>query len=180
MERRGFSLILILLKSLVHNTLLLFRHNPKSISLNLWVWFIVFIGTYWELLFGMTRSYPSRSISPIISHPVLLVGAFLWIWARISLGRSFGVLPAKREIVVRGAYRWVRHPLYTASFITLLGFLLDHFSLINVVLLSFGVLFMVVKAELEESFLLQDESYRNYCLKVSGRFFPRISDGRKF
>ena len=40
----------------------------------------------------------------------------------MALGRSFGVAPANRGIVVRGPYSFVRHPIYTGYLITHTGF----------------------------------------------------------
>ncbi len=39
------------------------------------------------------------------------------IWAFVFLGRSFAVLPAKRDLVVRGPYRWLRHPAYVGELV---------------------------------------------------------------
>jgi protein-S-isoprenylcysteine O-methyltransferase Ste14 len=44
------------------------------------------------------------------------------------LGRSFGLLPAQRGLVVVGPYRFVRHPIYFGYLIGHIGFLLVNFS----------------------------------------------------
>jgi protein-S-isoprenylcysteine O-methyltransferase Ste14 len=51
--------------------------------------------------------------SPALSDVVALVALLFSMWARLSLGRNIGFVPAKREIVTAGAYRYVRHPIYT-------------------------------------------------------------------
>ncbi len=48
---------------------------------------------------------------------LFVVGTAQAIWAFVFLGRSFAVLPAKRDLVARGPYRWVRHPAYVGELV---------------------------------------------------------------
>jgi protein-S-isoprenylcysteine O-methyltransferase Ste14 len=43
------------------------------------------------------------------------------LWALWALGRNVSVLAQARSLVVRGPYRWVRHPLYTGEIVSSLG-----------------------------------------------------------
>ena len=52
-----------------------------------------------------------------VSQSVFLLGAALSCWSLLRLGRSFSVLPARRDLVTLGPYRWVRHPVYLLSLI---------------------------------------------------------------
>ena len=45
---------------------------------------------------------------------VSAVGLAVVVAGKLSLGRSFGLLPANRGIVCAGIYRCVRHPIYRA------------------------------------------------------------------
>ena len=66
-------------------------------------------------------------------HSVILaaVGALLFVcgialavWARLHLGRNWGMPMTQRaepELVTSGPYRFVRHPIYTGLLIALLG-----------------------------------------------------------
>src|SRR5262245_18822267 len=45
-------------------------------------------------------------------HGLLAVpGLLLSLWAMWSLGSSFSIAPAVRQLVVHGPYRWIRHPM---------------------------------------------------------------------
>jgi protein-S-isoprenylcysteine O-methyltransferase Ste14 len=53
-----------------------------------------------------------------------IVGCAFAIWARFSLGRSWGMpmtVHAQPELVTSGPYRFVRHPIYTGIGVMLVG-----------------------------------------------------------
>ncbi|WP_226011074.1 methyltransferase family protein [Halomicrobium salinisoli] len=55
----------------------------------------------------------------------LMLGGFLFrMYAMLTLGRLFSHRVAVKddhEVIVRGPYRWVRHPSYTGAIVTYLG-----------------------------------------------------------
>jgi len=107
---------------------------------------------------------------------VALQGAGLLIMAVavMSLGRSFGVVPANRGVKRSGLYGCVRHPLYAGEIVFFTGFVVTNFSVINVVV-WFGVLCgLVVRAWAEERLLSEDLEYRVYLAATPYRFFPRV------
>ena len=69
-------------------------------------------------LLPVTSAGPGRQLAA----DVTLVAGMVWsLWALQSLGRSLSVLAQARELVGRGPYRWVRHPLYTGEIVSALG-----------------------------------------------------------
>jgi protein-S-isoprenylcysteine O-methyltransferase Ste14 len=53
---------------------------------------------------------------------LLLTCGMLWaVWSLRSLDRNVSVLAQARGVVVRGPYRWVRHPLYMGELVAALG-----------------------------------------------------------
>ncbi len=64
----------------------------------------------------------SSSGSPVlIGNALLVVGLSFSIVSVLFLGRCFGVLPDVRGLVMRGPYRYVRHPLYLGELASVLG-----------------------------------------------------------
>src|SRR5262249_54450259 len=66
---------------------------------------------------------------PALAPEVLTValsaaGLFVVIAGKVTLGRSFGLMPANRGVVSSGVYRLVRHPIYMGYLVTHLAFLL--------------------------------------------------------
>ena len=53
---------------------------------------------------------------------VLLLGGTAWaVWSLRFLGRNLSVIAQAREVVDRGPYQWVRHPLYAGEIVSSLG-----------------------------------------------------------
>jgi protein-S-isoprenylcysteine O-methyltransferase Ste14 len=95
-------------------------------------------------------------------------------FAKASLRRSFGILPANRGIVSSGAYRCVRHPLYLDYFIADIGFLLVNFGLQNLLVYGFQFTMQYACIAREEKLLANDERYCAYRSKVRYLVLPGL------
>lgn len=62
------------------------------------------------------------------SAALILIGNYVSIVAVLSLGRSLSIMPEARRLVMTGPYRFVRHPLYLAEEIAILGVWLQFMS----------------------------------------------------
>jgi len=153
---------------------MVFRRVPVRISTNPYYWAVAFLASYWGL-FILSVEQPGR---PLIASWILLplypLGVFMDVWGRLSLGRNIGMLPAQREIVDSGAYRWVRHPIYTAAFLLLIAGALASFSLQNIFLYAMGVIWFVARTHAEEAFLRKDPVYAAYMKRVRWQWFPGL------
>jgi protein-S-isoprenylcysteine O-methyltransferase Ste14 len=103
-----------------------------------------------------------------------IFGIACQLFAKMSLGRSFGLLPANRGVVSVGAYRFVRHPIYAAYLFAEIGFLLANFSARNVFTISSWMLLQIGRISLEEKVLSEDAEYRAYKEKVRYRLIPGL------
>ncbi|WP_269506901.1 methyltransferase family protein [Burkholderia sp. IMCC1007] len=103
-----------------------------------------------------------------------IFGIAFQLLAKLSLGRSFGLLPANRGVVASGAYRFVRHPIYAAYLVSELGFLLANFSSRNLLMVSSWMLLQVGRIILEERVLSEDADYRAYKAQVRYRLVPGV------
>jgi protein-S-isoprenylcysteine O-methyltransferase Ste14 len=82
---------------------------------------IALAGTYgvWLVAF-----LPPTSLPPplaILSAVLTLVGSALIVVTIFHLGRSFSIAPQARRLVTGGPYALVRHPLYAAEEVALVG-----------------------------------------------------------
>lgn len=112
---------------------------------------------------------------------ILAPGVGLALWARFTLGRSSTVtaVPAPdAELVTRGPYRWLRHPIYSAGLLMLPGSaaLTD-----SAFVLGVGALLLVVldvRTRREERLLLErfGDDYRHHMDRTH-RWLPRLRTG---
>ena len=106
--------------------------------------------------------------------PLSLLGVTIVVVGKLSLGRSFGLLPAHRGIVSSGLYRLVRHPIYLGYFLSHGAFLLANASPWNLAVLLIADTSLVIRMGAEERILLQDEAYERYHQTVRYRLVPGI------
>ena len=153
---------------------MVFRRPPKRITPNPWFWLLAFINTYFPQAMLPFMDRGRALISPSLSNLIAIAALLVSVWARLSLGRNMGFVPAQREIVTTGAYRFVRHPIYTGLILSYLAVLLRIYSPRNATLLAIAVFWMLVKSFVEESFLRADSQYAAYMTKVRARWVPFV------
>lgn len=101
-----------------------------------------------------------------------VAGLLIVVAGKLSLGRSFGLMPANRGIVRSGPYQVVRHPIYAGYLLTHLAFLGAHPSWTNLALLVAADLALLLRAGYEERTLRLDPLYRDYQNTVRWRVIP--------
>jgi len=101
-------------------------------------------------------------------------GLLVIVAGKLSLGRSFGLLPANRGVVCAGLYRVVRHPIYAGYIVTHVGFLLGHWAAWNALILVLADVSLLIRAVYEEHELEQDPAYARYRTRVRWRALPGV------
>jgi protein-S-isoprenylcysteine O-methyltransferase Ste14 len=173
--QHGLPLIASAVGILIVVITMVVRRPPKRVTPNPWYWLLAFVATYWQVLvLGLMQ--PGRPLTPnSVTDSIALAGLLIVIWARLSLGRNIGFVPAQRELVHAGAYAYMRHPIYTGLALSWLGFALRAYSPRNALLLGLGVFwFIPVKSLVEEDFLRADPQYAAYMRKVRARWVPHL------
>ena len=112
--------------------------------------------------------------SEIFTAVFAAIGLLIVIGGKMSLGRSFGLMPANRGIVSTGLYSVVRHPIYLGYLITHVGFVLAHPTLWNLAVLATSDLALLTRAVCEERTLEHAEEYRAYQQRVRWRVVPGL------
>jgi protein-S-isoprenylcysteine O-methyltransferase Ste14 len=98
-----------------------------------------------------------------VADALLVCGTAWSVWSVQSLGRSLSVLAQARELVNRGPYRWVRHPLYTGEIVSCLGLLVAAGTIAAVATWLALCALQVFRARREEGVLLRAlPGYRAY------------------
>jgi protein-S-isoprenylcysteine O-methyltransferase Ste14 len=98
----------------------------------------------------------------------------LVIAGKLTLGRSFGIVPANRGVVDKGPYLLVRHPIYAGYLITHLAFVAAYPRPWNIAVVVISDAALVWRALFEERLLRQDERYQAYCGRVGWHLVPGL------
>jgi protein-S-isoprenylcysteine O-methyltransferase Ste14 len=118
---------------------------------------------------------PGVAIIPIyVAAPMQFLALWFVIWGKMSLGRSFAILPGNRGVVTTGAYRLVRHPIYAGYLMGHILFLLSSFSVFNLTVYTFVTTCQVYRILREEALLAETPEYRDYMSRVRYRLFYGI------
>jgi protein-S-isoprenylcysteine O-methyltransferase Ste14 len=102
-------------------------------------------------------SLPGRTLSTLL----LLGGNALAVLALVQLRGSFSVMAEARRLVTSGLYRWVRHPLYLAEELAVIGVVLQFLSPWVALLLAVQIAFQLRRMHNEERVL--SETFPEYA-----------------
>ena len=107
---------------------------------------LVLIVASWFVGPGVTR----------LGYAVAAFGVALAVWAGITMGHSLSPFPRPRrdaELVTRGPFRYLRHPIYVGGVLFAAGLSLV-FSIYGLVPTAVLAVFWLAKARLEERHLV--------------------------
>ncbi|MFQ6019078.1 MAG: methyltransferase family protein [Kiloniellaceae bacterium] len=133
-------------------------------------WVTTLGGTFAPLLFWPTAA----PVDLFAGQLIQLAGFTLQVGALLSLNRSFGLLPAHRDVKSGGLYRWIRHPLYSAYTLANIGYMVNNLSLYNVAIFVVATGFQVLRVINEETFLSRYGEYSAYAKRTRWRLIPLI------
>src|SRR5450759_219834 len=118
--------------------------NPKITAL---------LGTLFTYLILLTPRSPSDALWDSLSTVLILVGTVMAIMAVLDLGRSMSIMPEARKLVMGGLYGRIRHPLYLAEEIAILGFCLQFRTWQAAPILIVHLYFQIRRMDWEEGIL---------------------------
>ncbi len=150
-------------------TLFLVRREAITVSTAPLEWALAISATFTPFLFAPATwgVLPSAKV-------LLVAGIGAQIAGLLSLNRSYGIVPARREIKTSGMYRLVRHPLYAAYFITFTGYVLTNTSAANVFVYVAEIILQSFRLLREEKHLSTDLAYCAYMKRVKYRIVPFV------
>ena len=151
-------------------TMYIARRDANAISRSVPLWLLAISGTLMPLTVRPTALVGFVTLGTAVQ----VIGTVGIIAALLSLRRSFGIVPAHRGIRTDGLYRVVRHPLYAAELLTILGIVLARPSPLNVSAFGCFCALQVLRAVAEERFLGSDPVYSEYRARVRYRLIPGV------
>jgi protein-S-isoprenylcysteine O-methyltransferase Ste14 len=121
--------------------------------------------------------FPRRELSvtaEMVSTLLVLFGSAAAVYALVRLGRSFSMMAEARRLVTSGPYRFVRHPLYLAEELAIIGLSMQFFSAATAFVLAVQIAFQLRRMHNEETVLV--ESFPEYAAyrQRTARLLPGI------
>ena len=120
------------------------------------------------------RWSPGYVTWPAAGLVLVILAAGLSLVSLLTMGRLFGVRPALRGLVTRGPYRLVRHPIYLSYVIGDIGYNLQEWNLVTVLLVLIGWASLVYRIHAEERVLSQHAEWPAYAALVRRRLLPGL------
>ena len=113
----------------------------------------------------------------VVAAAVTVTGLSVALWARATLGTNWSgavVLKEQHDLIDRGPYAFVRHPIYTGVLLMVLGTVTVAGTRDSVIVLATIVPGLFVKARREERLLTTHfpELYPRYSERVRARLIP--------
>jgi len=134
--------------------LTLLRARPLAQAAGLQPRLSALLGCY--LVYGLVFLPPNAQLGVglhVLSAALLLISKNLAVFILLSLGRSFSIMAESRRLVTDGPYAIIRHPLYLAELIAILGAFIQFASPWAALIVLVQVGFQVQRMRNEESVL---------------------------
>lgn len=117
---------------------------------------------------------PGNPGSPEAGFVLVALATALSLASLLTLGRLFGVRPALRGLMTKGPYRIVRHPMYLSYVVSDIGYNLQEWSPVTVLLVIVGWVSLIYRIHAEECVLALDSGWPAYTGLVRYRLIPGI------
>ena len=120
---------------------------------------------------------PLFEVERIISLTCYLFATLILASAAVALGSALTASPIPRddaELVTRGIYRRVRHPMYSALLLMGVGLLLANFNLFSIITYLALIGLLLEKSRFEDSLLATRHREAERYQASTGRFFPKF------
>jgi protein-S-isoprenylcysteine O-methyltransferase Ste14 len=120
------------------------------------------------------RWSPGYVAWPAAGLILVMVAAALSLVSLLTIGKLFGVRPALRGLVTRGPYRIVRHPIYLSYVIGDIGYNLQEWNFVTLLLVLVGWASLLYRIRAEERVISQHDEWPSYAALVRHRLLPGI------
>jgi protein-S-isoprenylcysteine O-methyltransferase Ste14 len=151
---------------------LLLRRSTGRISLRWQDWLLALLATLSPML--VRPGVEAALVPPVVGATLLVMGTVVQVHAKLTLGRSFGCVPAHRGLQLGGPYRFVRHPMYAGYLLGHIAFLLMNPKVWNIAAYAVCYALQIPRLLAEERLLANDGQYRAYQETVKYRMIPGI------
>lgn len=133
---------------------------------------VAYVYPYAQVIY--LRWSPGYVVSPGAGLVLVTLAAGLSLVSLLTMGRLFGVRPALRGLVTSGPYRLVRHPIYLSYVIADIGYNLQEWNPVTLLLVLVGWMSLLYRIYAEERLLSQHSEWPTYVALVRYRLLPGL------
>ena len=156
-------------------TLAIVRLSPQRGSEGWEPWLSALAGTLLPLLFLVLPPTEMGPVFRAVALSLIAIGWLLSVYVLVFLGRSFSIVAQARRLVTNGPYGLVRHPLYLAEEVAVIGVMMLYFSPAALAIAAVHWLFQLRRMTNEEKVLRAAFSeYATYATNIP-KVIPRFS-----
>jgi protein-S-isoprenylcysteine O-methyltransferase Ste14 len=120
------------------------------------------------------RWSPGHVAWPAAGLVLVTLAAGLSLVSLLAVGRFFGVRPALRGLVTNGPYKFIRHPMYLSYVLADIGYNLQEWNSVTVLLVLIGWASLVYRIRAEEQVLSEHAEWPVYAALARSRLVPGI------
>jgi protein-S-isoprenylcysteine O-methyltransferase Ste14 len=134
------------------------RRTPSDRTDRRWSsWAVALAGTAAPFFIPVLSTGPATgTVRELVSAAILGIGLVAMLWALGALGTNISVVPQARTMVTHGPYQLVRHPLYAAELVNVLGLCVSRTGVWPWLVFVALITFQVARARREEALLSRE------------------------
>jgi protein-S-isoprenylcysteine O-methyltransferase Ste14 len=133
---------------------------------------VAYVYPYAQVIY--LRWSPGYVASPSAGLVLVTLAAGLSLVSLLTMGRLFGVRPALRGLVTNGPYRFIRHPMYLSYVLADIGYNLQEWNSVTVLLVLIGWASLIYRIHAEERILSRHAEWPVYVALARYRLVPGI------
>jgi protein-S-isoprenylcysteine O-methyltransferase Ste14 len=106
------------------------------------------------------------------------IGVVFWIYSQGVLSKYWSPqlqVQKDHKLITSGPYRVIRHPIYTAMFIWVIGLALFTANMFFALFALLTIILLISRVPKEEKMMIEQfgNEYKKY-MEITGKFLPRI------
>jgi protein-S-isoprenylcysteine O-methyltransferase Ste14 len=133
---------------------------------------IAYVYPYAQVIY--LRWSPGHVAWPAAGLVLVTLAAGLSLVSLLAMRRYFGIRPALRGLVTSGPYKFVRHPMYLSYVLADIGYNLQEWNFVTLLLVLTGWASLVYRINAEERVLVQHAEWPAYVALVRYRLVQGI------